>query len=151
MSRQISFFHAEPDAVRFLQEIDRRGGTFWIGNAAVPPLSMIEAVQDKMSTHLCKFRIVPAGLAAACSASMPEAAIIEFCNCCRGNAMSRTYEVGRLCLVPAYHYEPKAGAYFSPAFWEKLRTNYYHAARAGRPVFLGCVGDLVEVKRGNRP
>ena len=76
MSRQISFFHAEPDAVRFLQEIDRRGGTFWIGNAAVPPLSMIEAVQDKMSTHLCKFRIVPAGLAAACSASMPEAAII---------------------------------------------------------------------------
>ena len=50
MSRQISFFHAEPDAVRFLQEIDRRGGTFWIGNAAVPPLSMIEAVQDKMST-----------------------------------------------------------------------------------------------------
>ena len=38
MSRQISFFHAEPDAVRFLQEIDRRGGTFWIGNAAVPPL-----------------------------------------------------------------------------------------------------------------
>lgn len=94
MSRQISFFHAEPDAVRFLQEIDRRGGTFWIGNAAVPPLSMIEAVQDKMSTHLCKFRIVPAGLAAACSASMPEAAIIEFCNCCRGNAMSRTYEVG---------------------------------------------------------
>ena len=139
MSRQISFFHAEPDAVRFLQEIDRRGGTFWIGNAAVPPLSMIEAVQDKMSTHLCKFRIVPAGLAAACSASMPEAAIIEFCNCCRGNAMSRTYEVGRLYLVPAcsgayvpesaalyealrrylkaaYHYEPKAGAYFSPAF-----------------------------------
>ena len=101
MSRQISFFHAEPDAVRFLQEIDRRGGTFWIGNAAVPPLSMIEAVQDKMSTHLCKFRIVPAGLAAACSASMPEAAIIEFCNCCRGNAMSRTYEVGRLYLVPA--------------------------------------------------
>ena len=84
MSRQISFFHAEPDAVRFLQEIDRRGGTFWIGNAAVPPLSMIEAVQDKMSTHLCKFRIVPAGLAAACSASMPEAAIIEFCNCRRG-------------------------------------------------------------------
>ena len=84
MSRQISFFHAEPDAVRFLQEIDRRGGTFWIGNAAVPPLSMIEAVQDKMSTHLCKFRIVPAGLAASCSASMPEAAIIEFCNCCRG-------------------------------------------------------------------
>ena len=101
MSRQISFYHAEPDAVRFLQEIDRRGGTFWIGNAAVPPLSMIEAVQDKMSTHLCKFRIVPAGLAAACSASMPEAAIIEFCNCCRGNAMSRTYEVGRLYLVPA--------------------------------------------------
>lgn len=93
MSRQISFFHAEPDAVRFLQEIDRRGGTFWIGNAAVPPLSMIEAVQDKMSTHLCKFRIVPAGLAAAAAASMPEAAIIEFCNCCRGNAMSRTYEV----------------------------------------------------------
>ena len=162
MSRQISFFHAEPDAVRFLQEIDRRGGTFWIGNAAVPPLSMIEAVQDKMSTHLCKFRIVPAGLAAACSASMP------------GNAMSRTYEVGRLYLVPAcsgayvpesaalyealrrylkaaYHYEPKAGAYFSPAFWEKLRTNYYHAARAGRPVFLGCVGDPVEVKWGNRP
>ena len=46
MSRQISFFHAEPDAVRFLQEIDRRGGTFWIGNAAVPPLSMIEAVHD---------------------------------------------------------------------------------------------------------
>ena len=174
MSRQISFFHAEPDAVRFLQEIDRRGGTFWIGNAAVPPLSMIEAVQDKMSTHLCKFRIVPAGLAAACSASMPEAAIIEFCNCCRGNAMSRTYEVGRLYLVPAcsgayvpesatlyealrrylkaaYHYEPKAGAYFSPAFWEKLRTNYYHAARAGRPVFLGCVGDPLEVKWGKRP
>ena len=45
MSRQISFFHAEPDAVRFLQEIDRRGGTFWIGNAAVPPLSMIALVQ----------------------------------------------------------------------------------------------------------
>ena len=42
MSRQISFFHAEPDAVRFLQEIDRRGGTFWIGNAAVPPLSSSE-------------------------------------------------------------------------------------------------------------
>lgn len=94
MSRQISFFHAEPDAVRFLQEIDRRGRHILDGNAAVPPLSMIEAVQDKMSTHLCKFRIVPAGLAAACSASMPEAAIIEFCNCCRGNAMSRTYEVG---------------------------------------------------------
>ena len=59
MSRQISFFHAEPDAVRFLQEIDRRGGTFWIGNAAVPPLSMIEAVQDKMSTHLQPHAALP--------------------------------------------------------------------------------------------
>lgn len=61
------------------------------------------------------------------------------------------YEALRRYLKAAYHYEPKAGAYFSPAFWEKLRTNYYHAARAGRPVFLGCVGDPVEVKWGNRP
>ena len=124
MSRQISFFHAEPDAVRFLQEIDRRGGTFWIGNAVVPPLSMIEAVQDKMSTHLCKFRIVPAGLAAACSASMPEAAIIEFCNCCRGNAMSRTYEVGRLYLVPACSgaYVPESATPCALNRWAFLRS-----------------------------
>ena len=84
MSRQISFFHAEPDAVRFLQEIDRRGGTFWIGNAAVPPLSMIEAVQDKCPRTCASSVSSRPGLQPACSASMPEAAIIAILQCVQG-------------------------------------------------------------------
>ena len=89
--------------------------------------------------------------------SYSDAATIEFNNCCRGNKLSRTYEAGRLYVVPtdkgsyinetselydalrkyiksSYHYERLAGSYFSLDFWEKYCTHYYYATLAGIPI-----------------
>lgn len=146
MSRQISFFHSEHDSIRFVQEIDKNKGMILIGDSAVPP-TFVESM------------IIPSKLVATYNKTIPNSATIEFDNCCKGNSLSRTYEVGRIYLAPirdgnyvpetaelyeslrkyiktAYHFEKKAGAYFSLEFWEKYYAHYYYATCAGKPVLI---------------
>ena len=113
----------------------------------------------KMETHSCSFNIIPKSLACTDGASVSNAVQIEFKNCCKGNKLSRTYEVGRFFLMPycdgtyvtesmqlynvltkyiraTYFYKKKAAAWLSPEFLEKYRTHYFFALRAGQPVYL---------------
>lgn len=157
MSRQISFFHSERDLQKFIEVVDCNGGLIVFNDELVPPKLIIDIVIQKMQTHSCKFGIVPSQLTSIWSKSYSDAATIEFNNCCRGNKLSRTYEAGRLYVVPtdkgsyinetselydalrkyiksSYHYERLAGFYFSLDFWEKYCTHYYYATLAGIPI-----------------
>ena len=157
MSRQISFFHSERDLQKFIEVVDCNSGLIVFNDELVPPKLIIDIVIQKMQTHSCKFGIVPSQLTSIQSKSYSDAATIEFNNCCRGNKLSRTYEAGRLYVVPtdkgsyinetrelydalrkyiksSYHYERLAGFYFSLDFWEKYCTHYYYATLAGIPI-----------------
>ena len=159
MSRQISFFHSEHDSIRFVQEIDKNKGMILIGDSAVPPTFVESMILSKMCTYSCKFSIIPSKLVATYNKTIPNSATIEFDNCCKGNSLSRTYEVGRIYLAPirdgnyvpetaelyeslrkyiktAYHFEKKAGAYFSLECWENYYAHYYYATCAGKPVLI---------------
>ena len=130
-----------------------------IGDSAVPPTFVESMILSKMCTYSCKFSIIPSKLVATYNKTIPNSATIEFDNCCKGNSLSRTYEVGRIYLAPirdgnyvpetaelyeslrkyiktAYHFEKKAGAYFSLEFWEKYYAHYYYATCAGKPVLI---------------
>ena len=157
MSRQISFFHSERDLQKFIEVVDCNGGLIVFNDELVPPKLIIDIVIQKMQPHSCTFDIVPSQLTSIWSKSYSDAATIEFNNCCRGNKLSRTYEAGRLYVVPtdkgsyinetrelydalrkyiksSYHYERLAGFYFSLDFWEKYCTHYYYATLAGIPI-----------------
>ena len=154
MSKQLYFFHSEPDISQLLQEMERFGGLLLVDGVPVPPTSCLDAVLEKMSTFSCTFQILPAALARDSQPPFPREMLIEFKNCCKGNALSRTYEVGRFYMAPggyvpetaalydalakyirtAYSYKKAAGAWFSPDFLEKYNARLYHALRAGKPV-----------------
>ena len=159
MSRQISFFHSEYDAIRFIQKIAISNGLILIGDSAVPPASLETMILSKMCTYSCKLSIIPIKLVDAYKKSISDSMTIEFNTCCKGNSLSRTYEMGRIYVVPgsdgnyvpetaelyeslrkyiktAYRFEKKAGAYFAPDFWDKFYAHYYHATCAGRPVLI---------------
>lgn len=159
MSRQISFFHSEHDSIPFVQEIEKNNGMILIGDSAVPPTFVESIILSKMCTHSCKFSIIPAKLVTAYNNTIPDSAILEFNNCCKGNSLSRTYEIGRIYLAPTrdgnyvpetaelyeslrkyiktvYRFEKKAGAYFAPDFWEKYSAHYFHATCAGKPILI---------------
>ena len=159
MSRQIYFFHSECDSIRFLQEIERHNGVVLAGDTVVPPLSVEDTMLNKMNTHSCKFSIVPRKPSFANCGRIIDGMAIEFNNCCKGNSLSRTYEIGRIYLTQThdgdyipemvelyellrkyikttYHFEKKAGAYFAPEFWERYCAHYYHATCAGRPISI---------------
>ena len=159
MSRQISFFHAERDLIQFVREIEKNNGMIVIGDSAILPTYVENIVLSKMSTYSCKFSIIPAKLVDAYNKRIHNSMTLEFNNCCKGNSLSRTYEVGRLYLAPTcggnyvpetlalyeslrkyirtvYHFEKKVGAYFAPEFWEKYHAHYYFATCAGKPVLV---------------
>lgn len=157
MSRQIYFFHSEHDSIRFLQEIGKNNGMILIGNSAVPPICIKNTMLDKMCTHSCQFSVIPSELGSEYCRIHDDSLTFEWSNCCKGNRLSRTYEVGRMYLAPtrdgnyipetmalyeslrkyikvAYHFEKKARIYFSLEFWEKYCAHYYHGTNAGIPV-----------------
>lgn len=159
MSRQISFFHSEHDAIRFMQEIGKNNGMILVGSLAVPAISIENIMLSKMNTHSCKFSIISSKHSTVCRKNIINSMMLEFSNCCKGNGLSRTYEVGRIYLAPTrdgnyvpeaaelyeslrkyikenYRFEKKAGAYFAPEFWEKYDAHYYYATRAGKPVSI---------------
>lgn len=84
---------------------------------------------------------------------------IEFLVCCKRNALSRTYEEGRIyykedennkCseqmlllykqlkkfISTNYSFSKKAGIYVAPHFKQKYEENYLHATQLGRPITL---------------
>lgn len=159
MSRQIYFFHSECDSIQLLQEIERNNGMVLAGDSVVLPSSVEDTMLSKMNTHSCKFRIVPRKPCFVNCGSIMDGTALEFNNCCKGNSLSRTYEIGRIYLTQThdgdyisemvelyellrkyikttYHFEKKAGAYFAPEFWEKYCAHYYHATCAGNPISI---------------
>lgn len=157
MSKQIYFFHTERDTIHLLQEIEMNDGVFLVNSKPMLPTLLSDLILQKMETHSCSFNIIPKSLAYTDGASVSNAFQIEFKNCCKGNKLSRTYEVGRFFLMPycdgtyvtesmqlynvltkyiraTYSYKKKAAAWLSPEFLEKYRTHYFFALRAGQPV-----------------
>lgn len=157
MSRQISFFQSEVDAVRFIQEVENCGGKMLIDGAFIAPSSAVYTVLNKMQTKPSKFKIVPRQFEVAWIGEIFRT--IEFNICCRHNKLSRTYDIGRLYIVrnddghyceetvrlydelvkyikKFYHYDKKSRIYFAEDFWGKYCVHYYYAVCGNRPILI---------------
>lgn len=157
MSRQIYFFHSESDVMEFIRAVDTHGGKILVDNSPVPVPIAEDMIIKRMQSYSCKFYIIPAELFSRGICNVTEAMKIECKNCCKGNALSRTYEIGRLyitksddgtyvkesvCLYESlkryiksnYQYLREKAIYFGPDFGEKYRTHSYYALYAGRPI-----------------
>ena len=157
MSRQIYFFHSESDVMEFIRAVDARGGKILVDNSPTPVPLAEDKIIKRMQSYSCKFYVIPAELLSRGIRNVTEAMKIECSNCCKGNALSRTYEIGRLYLAKSddgtyvkesvrlyesikryikssYHYLQEKGVYFGPDFGRKYRAHSYYALYAGRPI-----------------
>lgn len=157
MSKQISFFQSAIDTSSFLRVIEKKGGRVVFNGELVPPSLAESAILKKTESHKRIVQVIPHDLFIEELDKIPRGMFIEFAVCSSKNALSRTYEVGRLYLTQTdmglytgeclrlyeslsryirktYRYEKVALGYFAPDFWEKYQSNYYCAVRAGVPV-----------------
>lgn len=102
MGRQIRFIHSERDLIPFLSNVVQLGGEFWIGGKVYQSEDAVQCLLDKMNTDSC-FAYILHLSQNDCEWNTPNPASvygIEFSNCYKGNALSRTYYVGRLYIQP---------------------------------------------------
>lgn len=161
MGSQISFLHTEEDVISFLEEIEKNDGRIIIDGKIHCPSKVNDNVLLQMSSFACKFKIVCSYQQnlEECHSDLTVAAgtAIEFLNCCKGNALSRTYEVGRLYITKneqgiydsktyllykklctyikkGYLYSNRSHTYFSPTFKHGTEQHYLYASCLGRPI-----------------
>ena len=151
MGKQIVFVHLEEDVQSFLSVVEQRNGLVILDNEAFLPSQLKEYILKKMDTPFSKFFIVPH------DSVRSRVSQIEFLNCTRGCATSRTYETGRLYIAPDmageydgqalalynqlcryikknYLYSRNSQVYFSAGFKDKLDANYLFATNLGFPI-----------------
>lgn len=161
MGSQIRFFHTEADVVFFLREIQLNGGSFLIDGIPHRPLEVADEVLSQMCSYTSKFQIVCSeqqlSESDSSGVSLNAGSSIEFLNCCKGNSLSRTYEMGRLFVANTeqggyspeiyslykklcayikkrYSYSKSAEAYFSQTFVKEIDRRYLYACCLGRPI-----------------
>lgn len=164
MSRQISFYHTEQDALRLLQFAGSRDGLVFDDEMLLPASSVPERLHGKMNTFSCTFHLYPSSLTKQLNTVPSKYEMVEFMNCTRGDSDSRTHELGRLYLAPAwdgsyaaetvklyealrryikanYRYAKKSGVYVSPEFLEKALSQELSASWGSRGVAIELASD----------
>ena len=163
MSYQVYFLQNEDDAVRFLDALSELNAIVWTGNAFKLPSELKDDIKNQMSSFLCKYTIIPQTgmdiLRLNDRAASVDRIGIEFLACCKKNALSRTYEVGRICyeenednncneqmlllyqqlkkfMSKNYSFSQNARIYVAPHFKQKYGENYLQATQLGRPITL---------------
>lgn len=163
MSFQIYFLQDEFDAARFLDTLSELHAMVWTGTAVKSPSELTDDIKRQMSSHHCKYTIIPQTALNILQLNDGEAHMdsigIEFLLCCKGNALSRTYEVGRFyykqnenrnCneqtlllygqlkkfVIKNYSFSRKAKIYIAPHFNQKYSENHLQATHLGRPITL---------------
>lgn len=163
MSYQIYFLQHEDDAVRFLETLSELDAIVWTGNAFKLPSELKDEIKKQMSSFLCKYTIIPQTGMDILRLNDKEASAdrigIEFLICCKGNVLSRTYEVGRIyynenqdnsCneqvlllyrqlkkfMCKNYSFSKNARIYVAPHFKQKYGKNYLQATQLGCPITL---------------
>ena len=128
MGKQIEFLQSEEDLQFFLAYLETSGGLVHIGTHVVTPSVACNDIMRKIRTEYCKLFIVQSNTPHADSHALNRA--IEYRTCSKGNANSRTYNVGRLYIAPN-----NAGVYDSQLLdlFEKLRRfikkNYVYSKK----------------------
>ena len=163
MSYHIYFLQDEDDAVRFLDALLELDAIIWTGNAFKLPSELKDEIKNQMSSYLCKYTIIPQTAMDIFQINDRKAPVdvvgIEFLICCKRNALSRTYEVGRIyykenkyngCneqmlllyrqlkkfMSKNYSFSKNAKIYVAPHFKQKYGEKYLQATQLGRPITL---------------
>lgn len=161
MGKQISFLHTQEAAANLLKKVERLNGRIIVNGYAHLPSHVEKDIILQMNSFFCQYAIIYAPQQTVESyrtdASVNAGTAIEFLNCCKGNPLSRTYEVGRLYIVKDCHgqYDPSTHAlytqlckyikkcynfdshsqvYFEPTFKQGYDSNYLYATRLGIPI-----------------
>ncbi len=163
MGRQISFVHEESAARLFLREIERLNGYLIIEGHVYLPSDIEEYLIKQMSSPVSKALIICQPQLSCSDVGILEGTAIDFHNCCKGNTLSRTYQIGRLYMVrnkqgqfdprlcalfeklrsyirKNYLYSKRSGVYFEPIFKERYDANYFYATSHGIPVCFQAPG-----------
>ena len=163
MSHQIYFLQNEDDAVTFLDILSKLDAIVWTGNALKLPSELKDEINNQMSSFFCKYTIIPQIVMDVLRLNDIDSSLdmigIEFLICCKRNALSRTYEVGRIyykenenigCndqmlllyrqlkkfISENYLFSKNARIYIAPHFKQKYGENYFEATQLGRPIKL---------------
>ena len=163
MSYQIYFLQDENDAVKFLDAISELNAIVWTGTSFKFPLELKDEIKNQMSSYYCKYTIIPQTEMDILQINDREASMdvigIEFLICCKRNALSRTYEAGRIyykenenngCneqmlflygqlkkfVSKNYFFSKNARVYVAPHFKQKYEENCLQATQLGRPIML---------------
>ena len=163
MSYQIYFLQDEYDTLMFLEVLSELKAMVWTGSVFKLPLELKDEIKNQMSSYFCKYTIIPQTGMDILQINDREASVdmigIEFLICCKRNALSRTYEVGRIyykeneynsCneqmlllyrqlkkfMSKNYSFSKNARIYVAPHFKQKYGENYLQATQLGRPITL---------------
>ena len=163
MRCHIYFLQYEYDAVRFLDALSELRAIVWTGSALKSPLELKDEIKNQMSSFFCRYTIIPQAEMDTLRLNGSDTSLdmigIEFLVCCKRNALSRTYEEGRIyykedennkCseqmlllykqlkkfISTNYSFSKKTGIYIAPHFKQKYEENYLHATQLGRPITL---------------
>lgn len=160
MGRQINFVHSEIDSISFLNEIEKRSYKLLDGKCFEIVEHPETVVIKQMQGEQFRFYIAPDLDVSQMHGTIPKPRLIELDNCYKRNETSRTYEVGRLFVMPDnnseydekalgafqslsayirknYAYSKKSGVYFGQDFLSKYRDKYYFALSGGvNPIFF---------------
>lgn len=163
MSYHIYLLQDEDDVVRFLNALAEINAIIWTGKTFKLPLELKDEIKNQMSSSFCKYTIIPQTgidvLRINDSTVSVDATGVEYLICCKRNALSRTYEVGRIyyrenenngCneqmlllfgqlkkfVRKNYSFSKKTGIYVAPCFKQKYEENFFQATQLGRPIML---------------
>ena len=163
MSYQIYFLQDEDDAVRFLDALSELNAVVWTGKAFKLPSELKDEIKNQMSSYFCRYTIIPQTGMDILRINDSEVSVdvigVEFLICCKRNALSRTYEAGRIyykeneyngCneqmlllykqlkkfMRKNYSFSKKARIYVAPHFKQKYGENFFQATQLGRPIML---------------
>lgn len=163
MSYQIYFLQDEDDAFKFLEVLSELNVIVWTGNAFKLPLELKDDIKNQISSYFRKYIIIPQTGMDILQLNNRETSMdmmgIEYLICCKGNALSRTYDLGRIyykenehngCneqtvllyqqlkkfMRKNYSYSKNAKTYIAPHFKQKYEENYLQATQLGRPIML---------------
>lgn len=163
MSYQIYFLQNEDDAVSFLDALSELNAIVWTGNAFKLPSELKDDIKKQMASFICKYTIIPQTGMSILRLNEVESSVdmigIEFLACCKRNALSRTYEAGRIyykaneansCneqilllyrqlkkfISKNYYFSKNARIYVAPHFKQKYGEKYLQATQLGRPITL---------------
>lgn len=163
MGYHVYLLQAEDDVIRFLNALAEVSAIIWTGKTFKSPLDLKDEIKNQMSSSFCRYTIIPQACIDAlpsndCTVSLDTIGI-EYLICCKQNALSRTYEAGRIyyrenennsCneqmlllfgqlkkfVRKNYFFSKKAGIYVAPCFKQKYEKNYLQATQLGRPIVL---------------